>query len=138
TGAVHTAKTTVEYDADGQPVRSLVEDLTGGDALRETEQGYNSLGQLEWVSDAQGRRTYYTYDARGNRVTQTPADSSGSPLAHTIGLTYDGERHLLSTVVKDYGGPGQDLLVESRDYDPAGRLARVVDAMGWEVLYTYT
>jgi RHS repeat-associated protein len=138
TGATHTAKTTVWYNADGQPVRTRVEDLTGGDALRETEQGHNPLGQVQWVSDAQGRRTYYTYDPRGNRITATPADAQGDPLAQTIAYGYDGEGHLLTTSVVDYHGPDDHLLLESRDYDPAGRLARVVDAMGWELHYTYT
>jgi len=137
TGAVHTARTTFEYNADGQLTRTLIEDLTGGDAPRETRKGYNALGQLAWESDSLGRRTVYTYDLRGNRVTQTPTDADGDPVGKTVELAYDGERHLLTTTVKDYDGQGTDLTIESRDYDPAGRLTRIVDAMGWETRYTY-
>lgn len=144
TGAIHTARTTLWYDEDGQPTRSVTEDLTGGDATRTTERGYNDLGQLRWVSDEEGRRTYFTYDGRGNRITQTPADASGTPLGHATQLLYDGEGRLLETFIADYYEPGdpahpdRKLLLESRDYDPAGRLERAVDARGWEVLYTYT
>ena len=137
TGATHTARTTMSYTVDGLPWKSTIEDLTGGDAARETQRHYNGLGQVDWVQDALGNRTLYTYDLRGNRITQTPANATGTPVGATTKLTYDGERHLLTTAVKDYT-PGNDLPLESRDYDPAGRLARVVDAMGWELLYTYT
>ncbi len=139
TGATHTARTTLWYNADGQPWKSTVEDLTGGDAARETERHYNGLGQIDWIQDAGGNRTAYTYDLRGNRITQTPVDGNGAPVGATITMAYDGERHLLTAAVKDYypNTPNPDLQLESRDYDPGGRLARVVDVMQWQLLYTY-
>ena len=138
TGAVHTAQTTTSYDPDGDVTSQEVADLTGGDASRTTIRTYNGFDQLASETDPAGAKTTYTYDGYGNKASQTDPDGNLTQ------YTYDGEGHLLTTTLENYTGspPGSQaaapLTVESRQYDPAGRLAYVTDAMGRVTAYNYT
>ncbi|HET9082145.1 MAG TPA: LamG-like jellyroll fold domain-containing protein, partial [Trebonia sp.] len=138
TGAVHTAQVTTVYDAGGDMTSRTTADLTGGDAARTVGYARNGLDQVTSVTDAAGAVTKYTYDAYGNKASQTDPDGNVTQYA------YDGDGHLLTTTLQNYTGspPGSQsaapLVEESRSYDPAGRLAEVVDAMGRQTWYSYT
>ena len=138
TGAVHTAKTTADYDVDGHPTLVKIEDLTGGDAPRTMSQTYNSHGQVDTQTDAAGKTTTVGYDAYGHRVTVT--DPAGTQIA----VSYDPDGRELAVTLKGYTGdplnpsPAKDLIGSSKAYDPAGRLASDTDAMGWVTTYAYT
>jgi RHS repeat-associated protein len=138
TGAVHTAVTTTVYNVDGLATSQTVTDTTGGDASRSSTMSYNQFGQAVSVTDAAGKTTQFEYDAYGNPVKETGADGAVTT------TTYDAEGRLLTSTFKGYTGdpnnpgPPTDLVVTSKAYDPAGRLASATDAMGWVTSYTYT
>ena len=137
TGAIHTALIETDYDFDGRAIAQTVSDTTGGDSPRTVLNGYNSRGQLTSITDARGKVRSFTYDLYGNKATET--DAAGVTMAYT----YDPTGLLLTATVKDWTGdpnnpvPAQDLTVQSRSYDMAGRLASATDAMGWQTRYTY-
>ncbi len=138
TGAVHTPTATVGYDVDGQVTSQTVADPTGGDASRSVSSTYNDSGQVASTTDAAGKTIRFEYDAYGNMVKETDADGG------VTATTYDSEGRLLTSTLKGYTGdpnnpsPATDLVLASKVYDPAGRLASVTDAMGWVTSYTYT
>lgn len=137
TGATHSARTTTTYDANGNSTIQTVTDLTGGDAARTVRAGYNALGQLATATDATGATTRYEYDIHGNKIKDI--DQSGT----ARGYAYDAERRLLTTSLLGYTGDpnnpsaARDLVLSSRAYDPAGRLASITDSMGRVTSYTY-
>ena len=138
TGAVHTAQTTTVYNPDGDVTAQTVTDLTGGDSPRAATRTYNGYDQLVSQTDPAGAKTTYTYDSFGNRASQTDPDGNLTQ------FTYDGDGHLLTTTLANYTGsppgsqPAAPLPEESREYDPAGRLAVVTDARGQDTDYWYT
>ncbi|WP_396447698.1 LamG-like jellyroll fold domain-containing protein [Actinomadura sp.] len=138
TGAVHTAKTTNAYNANGDVTSTTVADTTGGDASRTTHTGYNEHGQITSRTDPLGRVTEFTYDAYGNKATEK------SPGGITVAYTYDPSGQQLTQTLKNYTGDpndpqdATDLVESSRAYDPAGRLATLTDSMGNTTSYTYT
>jgi YD repeat-containing protein len=138
TGAVHTAVSTTEYTEDGQTESQTVSDTTGGDASRTVSATYNDFGQQATSTDAAGKTTTYEYDAYGRIVREIGADGD------VVETAFDANGQLLTTKVKNFTGDPNapsaptDLVVTSRAYDPAGRLAIVTDAMGWQTLYDYT
>ncbi|OLB75035.1 MAG: hypothetical protein AUI14_22170 [Actinobacteria bacterium 13_2_20CM_2_71_6] len=138
TGAVHTPVATTVYNPDGLVTSQTVADTTGGDASRTTSTTYNQYGQAASVTDPAGKVTQLEYDAYGNTVKETGPDGGVTT------STYDAEQHLLTSTLNGYTGdpnnpsPATNLVVVSKAYDPAGRLASVTDAMGWVTSYTYT
>ncbi|MFE3874197.1 LamG-like jellyroll fold domain-containing protein [Kitasatospora sp. NPDC059146] len=131
TGTVHTPRTTTAYDTDGNPLTRTVADLTGGDAPRTTSWAYSgTTSQLSKVTDPAGRSTGYTYDKYGNKASST--DAAGT----TYSYDYAPMGWLQQVAVTNYtGSPTSPVsarwqILESRAYDPAGRLAKVTDAMG--------
>ncbi|MGW3247613.1 LamG-like jellyroll fold domain-containing protein [Streptomyces sp. NPDC001070] len=148
TGAVHTAQTVTDRDVDGNVTAETISDLTGGDGKRRTEwtydsanrvhtqdevaafnadgtvktrqtttYGYNVYGNVVSEVDAVGNETDYTFDVLGRQLTTTQPNFTGDP---------------------DNPSPARTLTLDSRAYDPAGRLASVTDSMGWTTSYTYT
>ncbi|WP_343948126.1 RHS repeat-associated core domain-containing protein [Nonomuraea longicatena] len=136
-GLTHTKKTTFAYDPDGNKLSETVTDLTGGEAARETvftydtrgrletttgpeggvvRQAWNTLGQLSQLTDARGTVTENGYTKRGELLNRTLKGWTGSPTAPQ---------------------PARDVVLESYGYDPAGRLATQVDAMGRQTSFTY-
>ncbi|GAB3279628.1 hypothetical protein GCM10027589_06290 [Actinocorallia lasiicapitis] len=138
TGAVHTAKTVTAYDADGNPTSQTVTDLTGGDALRTSSSTYNAQGLLATATDARGKVTSFTYDTYGNKASET------DPTGQVTTYTYDASGKPLTQTLKNYvGDPNNpvtpyDLVQSSSSYDPGGRLATTVDALGRISEYSYT
>ncbi len=135
TGQTHTAKVTRTFNVDGQVLTEAAEDLTGGDASRTTTYGYDTFGRQNKVTDAEANTSSVSYDALGRAVTQTDA------LGTTYASQYTSRGQLAETILKgwtgDPSGELRDLVVESRAYDPAGRLASTTDAMGATAAYTY-
>ncbi|MGW1929527.1 LamG-like jellyroll fold domain-containing protein [Streptomyces sp. NPDC001919] len=138
TGAVHQAKTTTAFDADGNILSQTVSDLTGGDTARTTSMTYDAYNQMASRTDPGGDTTSFEYDRYGNKVKET--DPTGTVNTYT----FDAEQRPLTTNLLNYTGdpynptPATTLVQESRAYDPAGRLASITDAMGWVTAYTYT
>ena len=137
TGVVHTRQTRTEYDQDGNPVSRTAADLTGNDTSRTTTWTYNTTNSLlARTTDPSGHATSYTYDAYGNTTSMT--DAAGT----TWTYTWDAMRRPLRSGIGNYKGsptspvPQRSQLLESRAYDPAGRLATVTDAMG-RTTHTY-
>ncbi|MFF5081580.1 LamG-like jellyroll fold domain-containing protein [Actinoplanes sp. NPDC000266] len=138
TGVVHTAATSMSYDPDGFLAEQHARDTTGGDAPRTVFYAYNQNGQIATATDTSGHESHFTYDVLGNIVTETEPD--GGVTRHG----YDHNGHLTSTTAAGWTGdpnnpsPARDLVLESKTYDPAGRLASEIDAMNWVTAYTYT
>jgi RHS repeat-associated protein len=137
TGAVHTKVTTYTYDPDSDILTTTISDATGGDPARTTTSTFTAHGQLASATDPLGNTTSYTYDPFGNLATRT------SPAGLTTAYTYDAAGDLLTTTLQGYTGnpsnplPPENLVEESRAYDPAGRLASVTNAVGTTTDYTY-
>ncbi|MGW0063954.1 LamG-like jellyroll fold domain-containing protein [Streptosporangium sandarakinum] len=137
TNVTHTAKVTYTYDADGNKLTETLSDLTGGDPERVTTYTYDASGRVETVTDPEGGVVRTAWDATGARVSTT--DQLG--VVRTFGYTKRGEPAM--TTLKNWTGspvspqPAKDVVLESRSYDPGGRLAAQVDAMGRKTSYTY-
>jgi RHS repeat-associated protein len=137
TGAVHTKVTTYTYDPDDAVLTTTISDATGGDPSRTTTDTYDAHGDLASVTDPLGNKTTYTYDALGDRVSQT------NPAGVTTEYTYDAAGNLLTTTLEGYTGnpsdpvPAENLVQDSRSYDPAGHLASDTNVKGTTTDYTY-
>ncbi|WP_297546882.1 LamG-like jellyroll fold domain-containing protein [Amycolatopsis sp.] len=135
TGVGHQRRTATVYNPDGTVTKSTVDDTTGADPARTTAYTYDALGRPKTVTDPAGGVTTTAYDAFGAVVDTI--DPSGTEYTST----YTTARHqLATTTVKGFTGDGQaahDVVLQSRAYDPAGRLASVTDAMGRTTSSTY-
>ncbi|WP_433797428.1 LamG-like jellyroll fold domain-containing protein [Actinoplanes sp. CA-252034] len=138
TNAVHAPLITNVYDADGNMTSQTIADTKGGDVPRVQSVVYNERGQRKSHVDAVGKATSFTYNAYGQIVTET--DSDGGVTEFEV----DAEGNVLSETMKGFtGDPNSpsapvDLPIETRKYDPAGRLASTTDAIGRTTSYAYT
>ncbi|MEV1172526.1 LamG-like jellyroll fold domain-containing protein [Nonomuraea sp. NPDC049784] len=136
-GVTHTARTSYGYDLDGNKLSETIADLTGGDAERKVVYGYDTFGRLESVTDAEGGVTRQAWNTLGQKASTT--DARGTVTAYA----YSKRGELISTTLKGWTASpvipqlATDVVLESRSYDPAGRLALRVDAMGRKMSYTY-
>ncbi|MFI9105869.1 LamG-like jellyroll fold domain-containing protein [Streptomyces fildesensis] len=135
TDVTHTAVVTRDFDPDGRLVSESTEDTTGGDTKRTVAHTYNNLGLNDSSTDAEGNKTQYTHDGLGRVTAQT------DPAGNTTTYDYTPLGQLAASTLKDWtgdpSGQTRDLVLESRAYDPGGRLASVTDAMGATTAYTY-
>ncbi|WP_435061431.1 LamG-like jellyroll fold domain-containing protein [Amycolatopsis thermoflava] len=135
TGTTHQRRTTWVYNPDGTLDSTTVEDMAGHDPARTTSYTYDAYARVETVTDPAGGVTTTNYDAFGAVVRTV------NPVGVEFTATYTDARHQLATrTVKGFtgdGGAARDVVLESRAYDPAGRLASVTDAMGRTRAYTY-
>ncbi|MCX2928396.1 LamG-like jellyroll fold domain-containing protein [Streptomyces sp. NEAU-W12] len=135
TDVTHTARISRTFDPDGNLLTETTEDTTGGDPARTITHTYDNHGLPDTVTDAEGSTTTYTHDALGRVKSET------DPAGTTVTYAYTPRRQLAETVLKDWTGDPtgevHDLVLESRAYDPAGRLASTTDAMGATTSYTY-
>ncbi|WP_440072695.1 LamG-like jellyroll fold domain-containing protein [Streptosporangium sp. OZ121] len=137
TDVTHTAKTTLTYDADGNVLTTTVTDLTGGDPARLTTNTYDSYGRVKTVTDPEGGVTASTWDATGAQTSQT------NPMGTVVTFAYTDRGEPTSTTLKDWTGSpvspqaAQDMVLGSSSYDPGGRLAGQVDAIGRKKAFTY-
>ncbi|HSK78587.1 MAG TPA: RHS repeat-associated core domain-containing protein, partial [Thermoanaerobaculia bacterium] len=80
--------------------------------------------------DALGRRTAYSYDARGNVTGMTRL--AGTPNAVTVALTYDSTYNQLTSITD----PLENVL--QLRYDLLGQLTEIEDALGNIARFSYT
>ncbi|GAA3179460.1 LamG-like jellyroll fold domain-containing protein [Nonomuraea roseoviolacea] len=136
-GVTHTKQTTFGYDPDGNQLSEKVADLTGGDAERTTTYTYDTHGRQDSITDPEGGVVRQDWNQRGwvTRVT----DARGTVIDN--GYTDRGE--LATRTLKGWTDspvnpqPAKDVVLESRGYDPAGRLTSTVDAMGRKTTNVY-
>ncbi|GHE27425.1 hypothetical protein GCM10017673_31990 [Streptosporangium violaceochromogenes] len=137
TGVTHTPKTTYTYDADGNRLTESLTDLTGGDPARTTTFTYDTHGRPATVTDPEGGVTGSTWNALGLRASAT------DPMGTVTTFAYTKRGEPASTTLKNWTGspvspqPAADVVLESFSYDPGGRPAGQVDAMGRKRAYTY-
>jgi RHS repeat-associated protein len=136
TNVRHTKVTTHGYDADGNVTLVTVSDATGGDPSRATTYTYDANDRLTGTTYPDGTRLTRRYDKDGFDVTVT--DAAGTAWR----FMYDDQGRLLWRAADGPAVDPQDagatsITLESRSYDPAGRLASVRDAIGRQMDYTY-
>lgn len=137
-GVRHQAQTVHEYDADGNPTKSTIRDLLGGDPERVSEARYDASGRLEVAIDAEGNETRYGYDRFGNKTFEQDAKGNRYEYAYTA-------RNAIAEVrLRDWSGdpagapdPGDYLVLHAYTYDYAGRMVSDTDAMGRRLEYLY-
>ncbi|MEU3791755.1 LamG-like jellyroll fold domain-containing protein [Streptomyces fructofermentans] len=135
TATTHTALITRTYDEDGHLLSETSKDTTGGDPERTTTYHYDEHGLNDSVTDAEQNTTLTEYDELGRVSGMT--DPAGTHARYT----YTARGQHAETIVDDWtGDPSgtlRDLVVVSKAYDPAGRLASTTDAMGATTVHTY-
>ena len=139
TAYTHQKVTTYSYTPDELVKLVSVGDTgTGLDATRQTSTVYNTDDQVWTVTDPANDVTTYTYDAFGRK--QYVTDPDGNEYKYS----YDADGNLVETDLLNYTGnpnaptTAATLVLESRSYDPADRLATETDSMGRITQYTYT
>ncbi|MEU7745367.1 LamG-like jellyroll fold domain-containing protein [Nonomuraea sp. NPDC049158] len=136
-GVKHLPWVIYTYDVDGNVTKAERTDPTGKDVTRTTDYTYDAAARVSSVKDSAGNTTTYGYDVYGN-LTST-VDATGADFRHTYGPT---GLPLTTSLANWVGNPldndaPKELVLESRAYDPAGRLATVTDAMGRTTRYRY-
>ncbi|WP_262379255.1 RHS repeat-associated core domain-containing protein [Nonomuraea sp. PA05] len=137
TDVTHTAQTSYTYDPDGNTLTATTKDLTGGDAERQSVYTYDAYGHEETTTDAEGGVVRTTWNKLGLQDTVT--DQVGA----VFGYAYTERGQLAARTLKNWTGspvspqPAAEITLESYSYDPAGRLAAQVDAMGRKTSYQY-
>ncbi|MGW2439666.1 RHS repeat-associated core domain-containing protein, partial [Streptomyces goshikiensis] len=135
TGVTHTARISRTHDEDGHLLTESTEDTTGGDATRTTTYRYNARGLNDRVTDAAGNESTYAHDALGRVISAT------DPAGNVVTTSYTKRGQVAESVLKNWtgdpSGQTRDLVLVSKAYDPAGRLASTTDAMGATTAFTY-
>ncbi|MFD8560958.1 LamG-like jellyroll fold domain-containing protein, partial [Streptosporangium canum] len=137
TDVTHTAKITYTYDADGNRLTETLADLTGGDPARTTTSTYDTFGRVETVTDPEGGLARTSWDVTGAQASTT------DPMGMVLTYAYTKRGEPFTTTLKNWTGSpvspqaAKDVVLESRSYDPAGRLDAQVDAMGRKTSYKY-
>src|SRR5216683_1022042 len=137
TGVVHQRQISNTYDANRNLVDVAASDLTGGDTARRTSFTYdaddretsstdpaggttsrhfNIDGQIDQVTDADGRTLVTAYDVAGRPVRVTAKAFVDDPSVPT---------------------PARDLIVGQTTYDAAGRRATQTDSLGRVQQFAY-
>ncbi|MFI0163383.1 polymorphic toxin-type HINT domain-containing protein [Streptomyces sp. NPDC017095] len=134
TSGRHQQRTTTDYDADGNVVRTEISDLLGGDATRVMTFALDDHGRPESVTDAEGNETSYTYDVFGNKTSMV--DAGGNHFDYV----YTARNMMAETRLRDWDDDGGDdayTVLQSYAYDMGGRLVRHTDSMGRSLVYQY-
>jgi RHS repeat-associated protein len=129
TGQAHTPRSEYTYDAMGHQVQLTVSDQAGVDATRTWKWSYDPAGRLSSTTTPDNATTNNAWDRLGNLVKVTRPDSIATE------YVYDDEHRVLETAAVGAGVDPADpaatrFVVETRGYDPAGRLASIVDGNG--------
>lgn len=117
---------TFEYNGLGLVSRVIVPQTA--QTTYEKMRSYNSLGQLQTVSDSAGALTSYTYDVAGNVHTETVRHDSGTNLTTEFG--YDDFNR--NTYVRT---PKNELT--QMIYSATGKLEKIVDPNNKETVFGY-
>lgn len=137
TGSQHALVTTNTYDNDGRLLRQALSDAKAVDPSRTTTYTYDLNGNQTTITDPAGRKTTNTYDYKDNLKTAT--NNAGTVTAYT----YTPAGLLASKTLQGYIGAPQNpstaknLTLDSRSYDPAGRLTAETNSAGYTTAYTY-
>jgi RHS repeat-associated protein len=134
TGATHTAVTEYAYDPNGNVIRTTTSD--NGQQPRTTRTTYDQSDRVAETTFPDETRETRSYT--DNALTHTTHDARGVDWI----TRYDEHGRVL---VRTASGAGVDpanssatsLRLEARGYDPAGRLASVVDAIGRRTDHAY-
>ncbi|WP_406036427.1 hypothetical protein OG799_18290 [Micromonospora sp. NBC_00898] len=136
TNETHQAKTTYGYNGSGQRTSQLIDDIAGNDPDRTWTWTYDPAGRPDITTAPDGAVTNQDWDNRGDPVKVT--QPGGLVLEHTYDEAHRRiETATVGSAVDPMNPDTTRLVIDSRSYDPAGRLASVVDAMGRETTYTY-
>ncbi|MFI6674847.1 LamG-like jellyroll fold domain-containing protein [Kribbella sp. NPDC050469] len=143
TGEQHQQKAELEYDADGNVIKTTARDLKTTDEPRVATTEYDDRNRPVRTVDADGKLTQQGYDAAGNRTWSE--DANGNRFEYKYSdlnmLTEVWDMNLpVDPDNPPSGEPreGVDYAIRSKTtYDEAGRKAAEVDAMGRVVTYEY-
>lgn len=115
----------ITYVHDARGLETSRTEAFGTPQARTITTQWHANFQLPAQIDEPGRRTTYTYDASGNRLTETILDTS-SNASRTTTWSYTAQG-LLDTV----DGPRTDVVdVTDYDYNSQGDLIRIINALG--------
>ncbi|MFJ5986185.1 RHS repeat-associated core domain-containing protein [Lentzea sp. NPDC092896] len=136
TGVSHTQVTTYKYDANGNTTETTLADTTAGETARTTKFGYDANDRLVRTDYAdQGVETRAYTD---NGLTESVTDVRGTTWTTRFNeFSKPLNRVATGTGVNPEDPAATSMTLESRSYDPAGRLAFVTDAMGRLTKYGY-
>jgi YD repeat-containing protein len=128
TGIVDNAGNSITYTLNGAGDRTKEDTKDAAGALQRTlSRTYDTLGQLQKVTDAYGRNTGFTYDANSNFDTTT------DPLTRVADNNYD-PLNRLSRTLQDMNG----IAAETKfTYDALDNLTQVNDPKLLNTNYTY-
>ncbi|MFY1672501.1 LamG-like jellyroll fold domain-containing protein [Plantactinospora sp. WMMB334] len=139
-GVRHQSRTTNDYDADGNVIRTELRDVLTEDPPRVSGYEYDEHNRLARSVDAEGAETSFGYDRFGNRTSMVDANGNHYEYAFTSRNTI-AEVRLRDWRGDPEGSPapatGDYLVLNSYAYDHAGRMVRQTDAMGQRLEYTY-
>lgn len=117
-------RTTMRYDADGNPWRSVMPDGSTAESV------YDADGDLVAVTNPAGVTAAYDHDSRGNLIRTTLPDPSGGTDERVTEATYD-QHGQLSTVTDPAGR------VTSHDYNSHGDHVGVTAPDGSQVAFAH-
>ena len=141
THTLGTTSTTYAYDAAGR-----VTDIAGVCCGYHRQFAYDSHNNITSFTDANGNITIYTYDMRGNRLTEQDA------LSHTATFTYDpvfnkvtsiqDKRGNTTSFIYDSKGNCTDIsrplgITEHYAYDSYGHITSYTDGRGNTTTFVY-
>jgi RHS repeat-associated protein len=135
TGVTHRAVTTYGYDTMGRRTSQAVSDAAGGDTTRTTSWGYDAAGRMTSTTNPDGSQLTQQWDHAGDMTVSTKPGLS-------LTMTYDDAHRVLTTTANGVGVDPEHptattLMLESRSYDPTGRMTQRVDAIGRVTSFTY-
>ena len=153
---IYTVDSVTGLTTSARQVVGEVDDLQNGETDDVvTLYAYNADKRLVSVTDALGFVTAYTYDARGNVLTETTAygtalaaatlytydsadrlTSSTDPLGRTTNYQYDALDRLVQTTLPA-AQTGADRLTTQSVYNNLGQLVQSTDVNGAVTVYTY-
>jgi|GEM_PF-1247577 len=123
--------TTLAYDAAGQLTRITSPSVAGGAALV-TQFEYNATtGDVTKIIAPTGSTVVYTYDANGNRISETDS------LNNKIERVYDTATNTLRTETRYLDGGTSTPVTTRYAYDSKNHLRYVVSAEGYVTQYVY-
>ncbi|MEV6159371.1 LamG-like jellyroll fold domain-containing protein [Nonomuraea sp. NPDC052129] len=133
----HTAQTSTTYDPDGNALTQTIADLTGGDPDRVTTYTYDTHGRQDSITNPEGGIGRQDWNQLGQPIRTT--DARGT----VIEQGYSERGELISSTLKGWTDSpvnpqtAKDVLLETRGYDPGGRLQTSVDVMGRKTTNKY-
>jgi RHS repeat-associated protein len=140
-----------QYTSSGMVSRLIVAKGTAEEASKEYE--YDEAGNLASVTDENGNRTDFTYDA-ANRIVRIEEPAARAGLARpTTEYSYDSMGNMIYRRdargnEKRFSYDGRDRLITETDvsagnlvtryeYDASGNLVRLIDPLGFTTRYEY-